>query len=119
MPTTGSSHTSISKPEGTSTTEILATYAADDPEDDTLTWTLSGADATDFTITRNSNGEGVLRFQHLTDFESPSDTANDTYHTFLDDIEVVSVDKVVRTSRLVFNTAWLLANDDDRPPPPR
>ena len=72
--TTGSSHTSISKPEGTSTTEVLATYAADDPEDDTLTWTLSGADATDFTITRNSNGEGVLRFQHLTDFESPSDT---------------------------------------------
>ena len=75
--TTGSSHTAISKPEGTSTTEVLATYAADDPEDDTLTWTLSGADATDFTITRNSNGEGVLRFQHLTDFESPSDTGGD------------------------------------------
>ncbi len=79
--TTGSSHTSISKPEGTSTTEVLATYAADDPEDNTLTWTLSGADATDFTITRNSNGEGVLRFQHLTDFESPSDTgANNVFN---------------------------------------
>ena len=36
----------------------------------------------------------------------------------LDTIDLVDVDKVARSARLVFNTAWLLANDDERPPPP-
>ena len=78
---TGSSHTSISKPEGTGPSDPLATYAADDPEDNTLTWTLSGDDAVDFTITRNSNGEGVLAFQALTDYEDPRDAGtNNVYN---------------------------------------
>ncbi|MYH28389.1 MAG: cadherin repeat domain-containing protein, partial [Acidobacteria bacterium] len=66
---TGSSHTAISKPEGTGPSDPLATYAADDPEDDTLTWTLGGDDAADFTITST----GVLRLQALTDYEDPRD----------------------------------------------
>ena len=74
---TGSSHTSISKPEGTGPSDALATYAADDPEDDTLTWTLGGVDAADFTI--NSSGE--LRFQALTDYEDPRDDGtNNVYN---------------------------------------
>ena len=28
------------------------------------------------------------------------------------------MDKIARTSRLVFNTVWLLAEADERPPPP-
>ncbi len=74
---TGSSHTSISKPEGTGPSDPLATYAADDPEDDTLTWTLSGPDEMDFTIT----SAGVLRFQALTDYEDPRDAGtNNVYN---------------------------------------
>jgi hypothetical protein len=26
--------------------------------------------------------------------------------------------KIRNTARIAYNTAWLLANDDDRPPPP-
>ncbi len=75
--TQGSSHTAISKPEGTGPSDALATYAADDPEDDTLTWTLGGNDASDFTI--NSSGE--LRFQALTDYEDPRDhDTNNAYN---------------------------------------
>ncbi len=75
---TGSSHTSISKPEGTGPSDPLATYAADDPEDDTLTWTLSGPDAADFTI---NSSTGALRFQALTDYEDPRDAGtNNVYN---------------------------------------
>ena len=74
---TGSSHTSISKPEGTSTSEVLATYAGDDPEDDTLTWTLMGDDAGDFDI--NSSGE--LTFKAVPDFENEADMdTNNVYN---------------------------------------
>ena len=74
---TGSSHTSISKPEGTGPSDPLATYAADDPEDDTLTWTLSGPDEMDFTI---NSSTGVLRFQALTDYEDPRDQGTDNVY---------------------------------------
>ena len=70
--TTGSSHTAISKPEGTATSEVLATYAADDPEDDSLTWTLSGTDAGDFDI---STSGGELTFKNEPNFESKSSYA--------------------------------------------
>ena len=74
---TGSSHTTISKPEGTGPSDALATYAADDPEDDTLTWTLGGGDAADFTI---NSSTGDLRFQALTDFEDPRDQGTDNVY---------------------------------------
>jgi hypothetical protein len=31
----------------------------------------------------------------------------------------VDLDKSARTARLVFNTAWLLADDEQRPPAPK
>ena len=74
---TGSSHTTISKPEGTGPSDALATYAADDPEDDTLTWTLGGDDAADFTI---NSSTGDLRFQALTDYEDPRDQGTDNVY---------------------------------------
>ena len=78
---TGSSHTSITKPEGTGPSDALATYAADDPESgDTLTWSLGGVDAADFTI----NSSGQLRFQALTDYEDPRDDGMDnTYNVIV------------------------------------
>ena len=73
--TTGSAFTTISKPEGTSTSEALAVYEVDEPEvgGDTLTWTLDGDDAARFTIQGNVAGEARLRFQAIPDFENPLD----------------------------------------------
>ena len=68
---TGTTHTAISKPEGTSTSDILATYTADDPEStDTLTWSLSGTDAGDFNINSSTGG---LTFKVVPDFENEAD----------------------------------------------
>ena len=56
-------------------TSTVATYTARDPEKRTITWTLAGADADDFTITN-----GTLRFSSPPNFESAADNgANNTY----------------------------------------
>ena len=52
-------------------------------------------------------------------FEGLPISRNEDYHTWRDTIDELDFDKLTRTSRLVFNTAWLLANDDERPPAPR
>jgi len=44
---------------------------------------------------------------------------NPDYHTWRDTVDELDFDKITNTTRLVYNTAWLLANDDDRPPPSR
>ena len=74
--TTGTTFTTISKPEGTPTSDVLATYAATDPDAGaTLTWTLSGGDAGEFTIVG-----GELKFSAVPDFESAADdNTNNAY----------------------------------------
>lgn len=52
-------------------------------------------------------------------FEGLPITDNKDYHTWRDTIDKVDLDKVTHTARVVFNTVWILANDDDRPPAPR
>ena len=60
----------------------IATYTAADQENDTITWSLSGDDASHFTITKNAAGAGVLTFRNPTpsttmkpaDYENPVDT---------------------------------------------
>ena len=78
---TGMTHTAISAPEGTATTEILATYVGNDPESgDTLTWSLGGADAGDFTITP-TGFLGELKFKAVPDFENQADSdTNNVYN---------------------------------------
>ena len=44
---------------------------------------------------------------------------NVDYHTWRDTIDKLDFDKMVRTTRLVYNTAWLLGSDPKRPPAPR
>jgi Zn-dependent M28 family amino/carboxypeptidase len=44
---------------------------------------------------------------------------NKDYHTWRDTVDLVDMDKCTRAARLVFNTAWILANDDERPPSPK
>jgi hypothetical protein len=44
---------------------------------------------------------------------------NPDYHTWRDTIDEVDCEKVARAARLCFNTAWLIADDEERPPPPQ
>ena len=50
----------------------ITTYLATDPENNPIFWTLGGPDAADFTIEG-----GVLRFKSPSNFEVPTDRAND------------------------------------------
>jgi hypothetical protein len=52
-------------------------------------------------------------------FEGLPIDENKDYHTWRDTVEALDFDKLTRSTRLVFNSAWLLANDDQRPPKPK
>ena len=51
---------------------VVATYAAADPENGAITWSQSGDDADDLTIS-----EGALSFASSPDYESPADSDSD------------------------------------------
>jgi len=52
-------------------------------------------------------------------FEGLPISDNADYHTWRDTPDKLDYDKMTRTARLVLDSAWLLANDDERPPKPR
>jgi len=52
-------------------------------------------------------------------FEAVPISDNLDYHTWRDTPEGVDIDKVTNTARLVFNTVWLIAQDEERPGAPR
>jgi hypothetical protein len=52
-------------------------------------------------------------------FEGLPIERNPDYHTWRDTIDKLDFEKMRRTSVLVYETAWTLANDDERPPPSR
>ena len=59
--------------ENTATSEMVATYAASDvDEGDTLMWSLTGTDASDFDISE----DGVLTFKEMPDYENPAASNN-------------------------------------------
>lgn len=51
--------------------------------------------------------------------EGAIDAENVDYHRFTDTVEKLSLTKMARISRFMFNTAWLIANDPKRPPVPQ
>jgi len=51
-------------------------------------------------------------------FEGLPITRNPDYHTWRDRVDLVDPKKIENTSKLVHQTAWLLANDESRPPSP-
>lgn len=51
-------------------------------------------------------------------FEGLPIEKNKDYHTWRDTLDKLDLEKIARTARLAYNAAWLLANDDDRPPAP-
>ena len=63
---------SLSFRENTPVTTRLHTYRATDPEGDDFAWDLGGLDASDFTITTDSSGRGVLTFASPPNFDIPS-----------------------------------------------
>ncbi len=70
---------SLTFPEGTSDTTVLATYGAHDPEEvtSTFTWSLSGSDSGDFDL----SASGELSFKEAPNFESPADSGrNNEYN---------------------------------------
>ena len=71
----------IAKDENTQTTEVIATYEAEDMDvNSRFTWDLQGVDAGDFTITKNADGHGELKFKRVPNFEIPADDgANNGY----------------------------------------
>ncbi len=73
MPTiTTTGRTSFSYRENTTVT--IYTFSATDPERGTITWSPTGDDGDDFTITPDSRGRGVLTFTNPPDFERPTDS---------------------------------------------
>ena len=67
-------------------TAALATYMANDDEDGAdlpekaLKWSLAGTDAAKFTLSRNADGDGEIKFNAKPDYENPTDTgSNNTY----------------------------------------
>ena len=79
-------------------TRTLYTFRASDPQRDTVTWSLSGADSGDFTITGDSRGRGVLAFNSPPDFESPADADGDNVY----ELAVVATDDDGHSDRVDF-----------------
>ena len=57
-------------------TGTVATYTAVDPESDELTWTLTGPDASRFSL----DASGVLSFKTPPDYENPTDAGADNLY---------------------------------------
>ena len=80
-------------------TSTIYTFRASDPQQGTtITWSLTGTDAGDFTITRDSSGRGVLAFNDPPDFESPADSNRDNEY----ELAVVATDDEGNTDRVDF-----------------
>ena len=52
-------------------------------------------------------------------YEGWPESDNPDYHTWNDTIDKLDFEKITRSARLIYNTAWLLANDEERPSEPR
>ncbi len=52
-------------------------------------------------------------------YEGWPESNNPDYHTWNDTIDKLDFEKITRSARLIYNTAWLLANDEERPSAPR
>ena len=69
--------------ENTATTAVIKTFEATDVDaGSVLTWSLEGADAGDFTITKNADGHGELKFRNVPNFEMPADAGTDNVYNF-------------------------------------
>ena len=79
--TDGEDFTVLKADENTATTEVIETYEASDVDaGSVLTWSLEGNDRLDFTITKNAQGHGELRFASVPNYEMPADSDTDNVY---------------------------------------
>ena len=91
-------------------TSTIYTFRASDPQSGTtITWSLTGSDAGDFTITRDSSGRGVLTFNSPPDFESPVDSDQDNEY----ELAAVAADGDGNSDRVDFTVT---VTDVNEPP---
>ena len=79
----------FSEAENTATSVVIETFEADDVDaSTTLTWSLEGADATDFRITTNAQGQGELKFRNVPDFEDPKGSLGTDRNVYIFEVKV-------------------------------
>ncbi len=76
-PVIGTADAAVDYAENTPVATAVATYTAPDAEGDTVTWTLGGTDAADFSIDTN----GALTFKTVRDFETPASVATSNIYS--------------------------------------
>ena len=107
QPTITSGPSARSFAENTATTEILGEYSASDPDEaTTLTWSLRGGDAGDFTITKNAAGDGELTFKNVPNYEMPADSGTNNAY----DVRVRVTDNGIPENRI--SSSHLSATQD-------
>ena len=88
--TVSATDTAFNRPENIATSRIIKAYQATGVgEGSVLTWSLEGADHADFTITKNTQGHGHLRFANVPNYEMPADSDTDNVY----DVTVKVTDK--------------------------
>ena len=93
-------------------TSTIYTFRASDPQQGTtISWSLTGSDSGDFTITPDSSGRGVLTFNSPPDFESPADADRDNEY----ELAVVATDDEGNTDRVDFTIAVTDDNEGVEP----
>ena len=88
-------------------TSAVYTFRASDPQRQTITWTLDGADRGDFTFTPDSSGRGVLAFSTPPDFEIPADSDGQNDY----ELTVIATDEDGHADRLSFIVAVTDVNE--------
>ena len=93
-------------------TSTIYTFRASDPQrGTTITWSLTGFDSGDFTITPDSSGRGVLTFNSPPDFESPADADRDNEY----ELAVVAADDEGNADRVDFTITVTNHNEGVEP----
>ena len=87
-------------------TTIVATYRATDAESHTITWSISGADADDFTIVPTS---GALTFNTVPNYEDPQDADADNDYQ----VTVTATDNGTPPLSVVGNVTVVVTNTDE------
>ena len=79
--TLAATYTGFNVDENTATSVVIKTYEAEDVDaNSVLTWDVHGDDAGDFTITKNADGHGELKFRNVPNFEMPVDDDTDNVY---------------------------------------
>ena len=83
------------------------TFRASDPQGSPITWSHTGTDADDFTITRDGSGRGLLTFDNPPDFENPTDADRDNEY----ELSVTAEDEDGHRDRLFFTISITDVNE--------